>query len=121
LVDIRKLIESGIAKNHINEMLLTTLRSYYSSEKDDANLGALFKFHYDSMMNGTKIDYYPSDEEQSPKIALIEATADSVIVVAYSNFVSGRSKAFKNHDGQTGHLQTRGILTAKGIEYEREN
>jgi hypothetical protein len=121
LVEIRKVIESGIAKNHINEMLLTTLRSYYSSEKDDANLGALFKFHHDSLMNDTEIKFYPSDEERSPKIELVKATADSVVIVAYSSFVSGRSTAFKNYDGQNGYLQTKGILTTEGIEYEREN
>lgn len=121
LIDIRETIETGIAENYVKQILLQTLRAYQMQEDVD-DFGAVFRAKYDSLITDGRIKYVPgSDDEDALRIAVDRATADSVVLIAHSVYVPGKDADFQNYDGQTGHLQTKGILTEKGIEYERQN
>lgn len=121
LIDIRETIETGIAQNYVKQILLQTLRVYQRQENAN-DFGAVFHAHYDSLITDGHINYAANrDEEVALRIDVDRATADSVVLVAYSAYVPGKDTEFQNYDGQTGHIQAKGILTKEGIVYERQN
>lgn len=123
LAIIRSHIESQMAKAIIHEALLTTLKSFYDFESNSAgkSLSAAFYTKYDSLVSDNGIYRYSPDEERTLHIHVAKATADSIVLIAQSESISGLEKGFDNYDGQKGLIQTVGILTKSGISYERQN
>ena len=121
MVDIREVIEAGIAKNYVNDMLLHTLRSHYQAGNSANDLGALFQSRYDSLISDGIIDYHNFKNDETLHIALAKTSPDSVVLVAYSTQVLGQQQTYKNYNGETGYFEAKGVLTKRGITYERTN
>jgi len=126
---IRLTIEKGIAEVHIKESLLKTLRDYQNLKEKESgpSLGDLFHSNYDSLLKEEGQFLYDGttkrgeEYDKSMKIFLTHSSADSVVLVAESFHLEGRDSTYKNLSGAAGRLQTQGVLTEKGVRYERVN
>ena len=126
---IRLTIEKGIAEVHIKESLLKTLRNYQSLKEKETglSLGDLFQNNYDSLLTEEGQFLYDGitkrgeKYDKSMKIFLAHSTTDSVVLVAESFHIEGRDSTYENLSGAAGRFQAQGVLTDKGVRYERIN
>lgn len=117
----RLYIEKVQAMIYVREPLLKTFRDYYRKNEENRSIGELYKSKYDSLIDSDNLYHYPHYEIKSLlKIHVSKLTPDSVVLVGKVS-TKGRGKEFVNLSGSTGHYKVKGILTKKGIRYEREN
>ena len=119
---VRNQAEPEMMYSHIHEPLINTLGSFYASEENNKSLGELFVLKYDSLI--TKDSVFTVDsflDEESVHLYLAATDADSVVIVGESEYLDGRRADFNNYSGATGRYQVKGILTSKGVDYERQN
>ncbi len=122
LMQIRNNIEQDVAHIYINKPLHKTFRAYHTSDKDKPNMGQLFAADYDSLVtNQGEFLYADTQDDESLQIYLSKAGPDSVVLIAESKVADARNADFQNFSGASGLWQVRGILTSKGVDYEREN
>ena len=120
LLKIRGVIGRGVLQASIPDTLLYTLRSYYQQPPNNRlSLGRVFKGRYPTIAEGRQ---FPQPDFDKDRLLFATTISDSMIVlVGEDRIAAGRDTSFKNHDGQTGRIQTRGTLTVKGLTYESEN
>ncbi|MDZ7716855.1 MAG: hypothetical protein U5J95_11645 [Balneolaceae bacterium] len=122
LVTIRSTIETGIIQNYVNEPLLKTLRAHAQGSGDSNDFGKLFRAEYDSLITEEGMLAYDKDRDDNTVfVYMAKASADSLVLIGESAYLKGESSDFKNHSGETGRYQVKGILTSGGIDYERAN
>ena len=122
LPEIRRTIDSSIAKHSIQEPLLETLRAYHRGANGKSDVGNVFVQKFDSLITDDSL--FVSKTVESNELLTIyfaKADADSVILIAESGYIDGKNARYKNFSGAKGRYQTRGILTSKGVYYERTN
>ena len=121
LVEIRETIERGISYNHIQKPLMDTFSTYHNTGSN--NMGQLFVSRYDSIITDDQAFQYEKrdEDEQTLFLHVAKTTADSVVLVGESTILNGRQSDFNNYSGSEGRYQVKGILTSKGIDYERQN
>lgn len=122
LENIRGQLEGDILYNYMHEPLIKTLGEFYSEDNSDSSIGEIFTSKYDSLITeeGT-FEFGSKDDDQTLFLYIAENSADSVVIIGESTYLNGKSGNFSNYSGDTGHYQVRGILTSKGIDYERQN
>ncbi len=120
LLKIRGVIGRGILQAAIPDTLLYTLKSYYAqSPNNRKSLGQVFKNRYPAVAEGQQ---FPLKDFDKDHMLFATTISDSVIIlVGEDRIAAGRDTSFKNRDGQSGRIQTRGTLTVKGLTYESEN
>lgn len=124
IVSTRSSIETGYLRANINEPLLATLRSYRESVRyqPSASLGAIFYAKYGSLIKkGSEFDYGDIRQHKTRHIYLAKNKADSVVLIGESTYLNGENPNFQNYSGKKGFYQVEGILTKKGVHYERTN
>lgn len=123
LPEIRTTIETSIAEVYIKESLLKTLRAYHlEQESDGITLGSIFKSSYDSLITRDSIfSHSDLEDDATLTIYVSQISSDSVSLIAESEYIDGRDPEFQNFSGNTGQYQSKGILTKKGVHYERTN
>ncbi len=123
LSDIRVHLETNIVYHYIHEPLVKTLGKFYDDEISEKNMGELFVTEYDSLINEDGVFAYGSQEpdEQTLFLYISKTSVDSVILVGESSYLKGTESDFDNWSGNKGRFQVRGILTKKGVDYERQN
>jgi len=116
---IRSTIETNLARIHVREPLTKTLTEYYSekNKNGDITIGQLFREKYHSLTTTDRI----FRQGEMLTVYLAKASSDSVVLVAESAYKDGKESTFKNFSGAEGRYETRGILTAEGVRYERTN
>ena len=120
LRDIRKTVENSMAHSLIQESLIKTMAKFDSNS--DQNVGNVFTSRYDSLITEDSLFTYGSrTEDQTLFLYLAKATADSVVLIGESRYIEGQKEDFKNFSGNKGDFQVQGILTSKGVDYERQN
>ncbi len=119
--EIRTTIETGVAEAFIKDPLLETLRMYHSDDTNQ-NMGEVFITKYDSLITKDSLfTYGHRDDDQTLFLYVDEASSDRVVLIGESSYVDGNNAEFTNFSGTTGRYQVRGILTSKGVDYERQN
>lgn len=125
LTDIRLVIERGIAKTVVQENLNEVLKEYYLNDGRNkyANIEQAFTSRYDSLITeqGTVNFEQVADSNSTLTVYLSTFEPDSIVLIAESRAVKGWEPDFENFREGSGYLQTIGILTPKGVRYEREN
>lgn len=122
LPEIRTTIDAALAETFIKKPLLETLRMYHSSENTNRNIGEIFTTKYDSLITRDSLFTYGSrSENQTIYMHVDEASSDRVVLIGESSYIDGNDADFDNFSGAAGRYQVRGILTLKGIDYERQN
>ena len=123
LAEIRRTIEQGISYSYIHKPLVKTFAAYHGDSQE--GLGSLFISRYDSLITEDRVFQFGQRSEDNPSLLFYVAktTADSVVIVGESKhtYLAGRDSDFSNYSGAQGNYQVRGILTSKGIDYERQN
>lgn len=122
LPEIRHTIDSSIAMHSIQEPLLKTLRAYHRGADGKADIGNVFVRKFDSLITDDSL--FSSKTSESNELLTIyfaKADADTVILIAESGYMDGKNARYENFSGAKGRYQTRGILTSKGVSYERTN
>ena len=121
LDEIKRTIEQGISYSYIHKPLIKTFAAYYNGSQE--GLGTLFVSRYDSLITEERLFQFGrrSDGDSPLLLHVAKTTADSVVIVAESKQVGGRANNFDNFSGARGKYQVRGILTSKGVDYERQN
>ena len=120
LKDIRTTVETSMAHSLIQESLIKTMARFDSNS--DQNVGNVFTSCYDSLITEDSLFAYGArDEDQTLYLYLVQATADSVVLVGESRYIEGQESDFENFSGKKGDFQVQGILTRKGVDYERQN
>lgn len=123
LSEIRSQIENDLVYGFIHKPLVETLGRFYRNNDAGENIGALFTSRYDSLIGQGGLFRYgnPDSDDQTLFLYVSEAKADSVVLIGESSYLEGRNSGFKNFSGNDGRFQVRGILTSKGVDYERQN
>ncbi len=125
LTDIRLVIERGIAKTAVQENLNEVLKAYYLNDGRNkyANIEQAFISRYDSLISeqGTVNFEQVADSNSTLTVYLSTLEPDTIVLIAESRAVRGWVSDFENFREGSGYLQARGILTPKGVRYEREN
>lgn len=122
LENIRGQLEGDILYNYMHEPLIKTLGDFYSEENSESNIGALFTSRYDSLITEDgDFEFGSRNGDQTLYLYVAENSADSVVVIGESTYLKGENKDFSNYSGNAGRYQVQGILTSKGINYERQN
>jgi len=121
LADIHTSIESSLAETYVKEPLVKTLGSYYASPPD-GDIGKRFKSKYDSLISDDHIfKYVKKDSWRTLHVYVADIEPDSVVLIGESSYIKGKDDVFSNFSGAKGRYQVKGILTSKGVDYEREN
>lgn len=124
LASVRGSIEARYLRANINEPLLATLRTYRESGKNNpsVSIGSIFYLKYDSLIKkDSEFEYGDNRIYKTRHIYLAKNNADSVVLIGESTYLQGENPAFHNYSGKTGLYQVEGILTKKGVQYERTN
>lgn len=120
--EIRTTIDAALAETFIKKPLLETLRMYHSSENTNRNIGEIFTTRYDSLITRDSLFTYGSrSEDQTIYMYVDESSSEHVVLIGESSYIDGNDADFDNFSGAEGRYQVRGILTLKGIDYERQN
>lgn len=121
LPQIRTYIEENLAYNYISEPLSETLKAYYTSG-EEAELADLFLAEYDSLISDDNLfSYRDAGGSETFRLYLANAKEDSVVLIGESEYLEGMDSDFPNFSGNEGNYQVKGILTTKGVRYERDN
>lgn len=122
LENIRADIEGDLLYNFVNEPLIRSLGEFYSGDANESGIGSLFTSRYDSLITEDgEFEFGSRNDDQTLFLYVAENNADSVVVIGESTYLKGENRDFSNYSGNTGRYQVRGILTSKGIDYERQN
>lgn len=122
LENIRGQLEGDILYNYMHEPLVKTLSNFYSEENSESNIGDIFTARYDSLITEDgEFEFGSKYDNQTLYLYIAENSADSIVVVGESAYLKGGNEDFSNYSGNAGRYQVRGILTPKGINYERQN
>jgi hypothetical protein len=122
LENIRGQLEGDLLYNYMHEPLVKTLGDFYSEENNESGIGALFISRYDSLITEEGVfEFGNKDEVQTLYLYIAESNADSVVVIGESTYLEGQNDDFSNYSGVNGRYQVQGILTSRGIDYERQN
>ncbi len=121
LANIRTHIETELAYTFLHKPLIKTLGQFHADNYDD--MGNLFTEKYDSLIVQDSLFNYSNSLEDNETLYLFvsKTTADSVVLIGESSYITGQHSTFSNYSGKTGRYQVRGILTSKGVDYERQN
>jgi phosphate/sulfate permease len=121
LLSARNQITYSIMQLEIRGSLLNVLKAYQlQSSTDRKTIGQLFNtlVFKDSLKN-EKLKFLQEEDRTYFYAAKVED--NKVVYVGLSLFSKGKNPKFKNFNGITGKIQTKGTLTNKGIEYAIEN
>lgn len=122
LENIRGQLEGDILYNYMHEPLIKTLGDFYSEENDESKIGDLFVSRYDSLITEDGVfEFGSKNEVQTLYLYIKESNADSVVMIGESTYLKGQNDDFSNFSGAKGQYQVQGILTSKGVDYERQN
>jgi hypothetical protein len=120
LLKIRGVIGRGILQATIPDTLMTVMKTYYEQgTKNKKSLGQVFKDRYPGVAEGQQ--FPPSEFDMDRLLFAATIASDTVVLIGEDRVANGRKADFKNHDGKTGRIQSRGTLTVKGLSYESEN
>ena len=119
LARIRADIGTSIFQDYTYDAMLPPFRMYcLQKPAKKIPIGDLFvKMNKSRIVNGRCIF-----ENQEYSITYLkEVTPSGVTLISVDSVAHGRDPLFANMNGQTGRLQTKSVLTEKGVRYEREN
>ena len=106
----------------MHEPLVKTLSDFHVEENRESKIGDLFTSCYDSLITDDGVFEFGSrDEDQTRYLYIAESNADSVLLIGESTYLKGQNDDFSNYSGRKGRYQVQGILTSRGIDYERQN
>ncbi len=121
LMDVRRLIGSGIRETKSSDYLLRTLDAYYrQGEHKRESLAEIFKNQNNGAVVGSNVHpaEYTGDET---KIFVEQLETDRIVLISQETFIKGKNPEFRNYDGKTGMVQDAYVLTAKGLAHESQN
>jgi len=123
LSEIRYTIDSKVAELFVKKPMLKTLQAYHAEKRaDNSSIGSLFVQKYDSLITEDSLFAHEgiSDNEMLT-IYLAKANADGIVLITESSYIDGKNANYQNFSGAKGQYQTKGVLTTKGVHYERTN
>ena len=121
LMDVRRLIGSGIRETKSSDYLLRTLDAYYrQGEHKRESLAEIFKNQNSGAVVGSNVHpaEYTGDET---KFFVEQLETDRIVLISQETFIKGKNPEFRNYDGKTGMVQDAYVLTAKGLAHESQN
>jgi hypothetical protein len=125
IMEIRTVITKGILQVELYTPLQKTLATYYGQPgKKKETLGQVFQQLYPGGKVGENIhDVLQADlkVDDSLRVVVTSVSDNEIGLVGYHYFSRGRNKEFKNYNGRFGLVQTKAVLTEKGVRYESEN
>jgi hypothetical protein len=126
LLEIRKIIDGGIAKTDVQKDMTHILARYHSEDRDSIvetarelipeKLGengiyiSNFDLQQDSVNDDETNFFYEIDEED-----------DELIVIVVTDISLGEDPEFENYDGQVGRFEMEFTVNKEGVEYEVRN
>lgn len=121
LADIHTSIERNLTEVYVKKPLYKTLGNYYASSAK-GNIGDYFTSKYDSLiMKDHTFKYGSRDRHQTIYLYVDNVKRDRVVIIGESSYLEGKNEAFSNFSGSKGRYQVKGVLTTRGVDYEREN
>ena len=121
LMKIRGNIGRGVMIHDMQEASLETLDKFYQqggAKKE--SLADIFRRQKAGVTVGTNI-HKPEWAGDQWQVLVTRLEPAMIELLSQETFVKGRDPQFKNHNGQVGMIQTKFILTEKGITYVSEN
>lgn len=121
IMKVRVVIGRGIKMVEMAPPLLKTLDAYCrQGPKKSMSLADEFKQMHAGVTTGSDIR---TPEWEGDDMAVVVETLEPnrIVLVSQETFVKGRNPSFRNHDGKTGMLQEKFILTEKGLTHVSEN
>lgn len=123
LKTIRTYIDSSIAQIEVEKNLLAALRYYYhTSDDEEKTLENSFKTIMGNQLkeDGT-ISFKDTSRVQELDFIYDIVNEDSIIVYVSAQVGQGVDSEYKNLNSKSGKYEAKGILTPKGVDYERTN
>lgn len=122
LENIRSQIEGGLLYTFVHEPLIKLLAEMDMENGNEVNVGRQFESRYDSLITENSVfEYGNRNDDQTLFLYVAKSNADSVVLVGESTYLNSKGSEFNNFSGAKGRHQVRGILTSKGVDYERQN
>lgn len=123
LAETRSSIDEGISKMKTQQILLETMRHYYSTpEKNEATLASSFRdVMGDRLQPDGSIDLSEPGVDTDIHFEVEIVSPNEIKVTAGPEIGKGEDPGFINVNSQTGKYQAVATLTPNGIDYEREN
>ncbi|MBI2427561.1 MAG: hypothetical protein HYV29_01945 [Ignavibacteriales bacterium] len=121
LSKIRLVIGEGIlVSEDVTERGMPVFASYHKQTGKKKGIVTLFKEMHGKKM---KDDMFPGPYiETDPSKRFVYFYGDTaVVLVSVDTVARGREELFVNANGNTGRLQTTTRITARGVDYERNN
>lgn len=121
LSKIRVAIGQGIlVSEDVTERALPVYASYHTQKGKKNGIVTLFKKMHGSKMKDEMFPGpYPEYDATKRFVQFYGDTA--VVLVSIDTVARGREELFVNANGNTGRLQTTARITARGVDYERNN
>jgi len=121
LIRIRGVIWGGITIYNMNPVMFKVLKEYYHpGSKAKENFVDIFTRDHPGAKVGSNV-YKPDWEGDSLRIIVTKLEPTLIELVSEHPFVTGRDPNFRNYNGRVGMIQSRIILTEKGLNYVDEN
>lgn len=121
LMRIRGVIGRGVMRFEMIPELLVTLKEFHhpSANKNESLADVFSKLHR-GVIVGSNI-HQPRWEGDPMKVIVARLEPGQIELLSQETFVNGRDPQFRNHNGQSGMVQEKFILTEKGITHVSEN
>ncbi|MEX2347641.1 MAG: hypothetical protein WD511_00355 [Balneolaceae bacterium] len=131
LLEIRKVIDSGVTQADVQEKLIYVLGQYHQNDRD--SIIETFREHmsehfgedgvYISDFDLSKADPKDSSVNQNSDDNInhfyeIDEENDAIRIIAVSEISLGDDPEYENYDGQQGQFEMEFILNEEGVRYE---
>lgn len=127
LLEIRKIIDSGITKSDVQKELTYVLAKYHKDDRDSIIETARDVIPEKLGEDGVYIsdfDIKETDDEEDDNLNYfyeIDEEADELTVIVVADVSRGEEASFENYDGQTGKYEMQFTLSDEGVDYEVRN
>lgn len=121
IASVHRDTETSILRANINEPLLNAFRTRYGSNKYRTVSAAFYSDCGSLISPDRELQFGRKSKKRTWHIYLAKIRADSVVLVGESSYLKGKNPHFLNYSGSTGDYQVEGILTNRGVYYERTN
>lgn len=126
LLEIRKTIDTGIARSDVQRELTYVLSRYHTGNRNSIVETAKDvmpeKFGQDGIyISDFDLEEDSLNDDNTNYFYEIDKEADELTVIVVSDVSRGENPEFKNYDGQVGRYEMVFTVNKKGVDYEVRN